>query len=81
MESSDRSTRVPCPYLPKPSPCWPRLEREACKAALGDHGMYLRAFANGNLRVTFKRAALVERMNAIWARRHGAALTDVRHRC
>lgn len=42
--------------------------------------MHFRAFGNGNLHVTFKRADLVDKMNAILARHYGATLADDSHR-
>ena len=42
--------------------------------------MHLRAFANGNLHITFKRADLMDQMNAILTRHYGATLADDSHR-
>lgn len=47
---------------------------------LGTEFMHFRAFGNGNLHVTFKRADLVDKMNAILVRHYGATLADDSHR-
>lgn len=42
--------------------------------------MHFRAFGNGNLHIAFKRADLVDKMNAILASHYGTTLADDSHR-